>query len=115
MQEIAYRVEADDVVAFNVHVTENARGFRQLLLTVAVVVAVALYWMVSAGSDTVLPALLTAVAGAAIYLVAAPRVLRFAVGRIIRRRLGTLGSRLLGDHELEITTSALVSRSALQS
>ena len=108
---IAYRVAPDDVVAFNVHVTESASGFRGLVMAVAGVVGVALYWMVAAGTDSGAAASATALLGAVGYLAGAPRLLRFSVGRIVRRRLARTGSRLVGDHEMVITNGTLVGRS----
>ena len=108
---ISYRVATEDVVAFNVHVTETARGFRPLMFGVAALVSATLFWIVATGTDSTGAASVTAVAGAAIYLIAAPLLLRAAVGRIVRRRLKTTGSRLLGDHEMEITTGTLIGRS----
>lgn len=109
--EISYRVAPDDVVAFNIHVTETAPGLRALMLTVTAAIAAALSWMVGAGTSSIAVGVTAGLIGGGLYLFTAPRLLRASVAAIVRRRLRSAGSRLLGDHAMEITRDTLVGTS----
>lgn len=106
--EISYQVAPDDVVAFNIHVTETAPGLRMLMLAVTAIVAIALSWMVAVGTSSTPVGVAAGVVGGMLYLLTAPRLLRASVAAIVRRRLRSARSPLLGDHSMEITPDALI-------
>ncbi len=109
--DISYRVTPDDVVAFNIYVTETAPGLRGLMLAVTAAVVIALSWMVGAATSSIVAGVTAGLVGGGLYLFTAPRLLRASVAAIVRRRLRSAGSRLVGDHAMKITPDTLVGTS----